>query len=404
MTVLLLVVDAVGVSTWEYILDHYPGRPRLPNFSRLGLPRILASRFASRLGADGRRTCAMRVEQASASADSVIGHREMVGITDAGVYELFPQGFPEDFIKALEEKIGRRTIFNKMAGGMEAIALNAEEHEKTGRPIVYASKCDPLIQIAMNEAVIPPAQQHRIAETAFTLARGMGISVTRAIARAYVRAPNGEITRTANRHDAVLPLPGPTLVDVLREAGVWTAAVGKTSDLVPAAYNERMKLTQSAFLDPALGLRFAHPLRKDTNPYNVQGTVNALIGAASLYRPRGSFVFTNLVDADSLYGHTRDVPGAVRCLEEVDRILPLFEKNLGKGDILVIIADHGMRHGADYGYHNKEPLPLIAERIGYGAGLGGLKAGPGKSLCEIGLLIARAFGLEKEYRRDCGFP
>ena len=401
-TVLLLVLDAVGVTTLEYLFDRYPGKLRLPHLSRLGLRRILAPRFHGRLGPDGRKSVAMRVEQASASADSVIGHREMVGIVDPSTYSLFPDGFSPRFIQALEKRIGRKTMFNKMAGGMEAIELNAAEHEKTGRPIVYASKCDPLVQLAMNEAVIPVKEQHAIADAAFALAREMGIPITRAIARSYVRAPGGEIVRTANRHDAVLPIQGKTLVDVFNEGDVWTTAVGKTSDLVNTAYCERIKLTRPAFLDPSLGLRFVHPKKKDTNPYGVQGTVNSLLECAHVYRPRGTFIFTNLVDADSVYGHTRDVPGAVHCMEEVDRILPLIEKRMRKGDLLLITADHGMQHRADYGFHNKEPLPLIAERIGHGAGLGGLKAGPGRSLREVGHLAAQALGFAKEYERACG--
>ena len=400
-TVLLLVVDAVGVTTLEYLLDRYPGKLRLANLSRLGLRRILAPRFHARLGADGRKTAAMRVEQASASADSVIGHREMVGIVDPSTYSLFPDGFSPRFIEALESRIGRKTLFNKMAGGMEAIERNAEEHEKTGRPIVYASKCDPLVQIAMNEAVIAVKEQHAIADAAFALAREMEMPITRVIARAYVRASGGEIVRTANRHDTVLPLKSRTLVDVLNDGDVWTAAVGKTSDLVNTAYSERIKLTRPSFLDPALGLRFVHPRKKDTNPYCVQGTLNALAEAAHVYRPRGTFVFTNLVDADSVYGHTRDVAGAVRCVEEVDRILPLIEKAMRKGDLLLITAAHGMQHRDDYGYHSKEPLPLIAERIGCGADLGGLKVGPGLSLREVGHLAAQALGFAKEYERAC---
>ena len=402
-TVLLLVVDAVGVSTLEYLLDRHPRKVKLPNFSRLGLARILAPRFGGRLGRDGGKTCAMRIEQASASADSVIGHRELVGIVDPATYELFPRGFAPEFIAALEHRIGRKTIFNKMAGGMEAIELNADEHEKTGCPIVYASKCDPLVQIAMNEAVISVKEQHAIADAAFDLAMELGVPVTRVIARAYVRTPEGGIVRTANRHDSVLPLRGKTLVDILRERDVWTVAVGKTGDLVNTCYHERIKLASPAFLDPGLGLRFAHPKRKDTNPYSVQGTVNALAAAARLYRPRGTFVFTNLVDADSLYGHTKDVPGSIRCLEGVDRALPVLEKNLRPGDLLVITADHGMQHRRDYGYHHKEPLPLIVERLGRGADLGGLKVGPGRSLREAGHIIAQAFGCEKEYSRECRF-
>ncbi len=402
-TVLLLVVDAVGAQTLDFLLDQHPGKLKLSNFSRLGLGRIVARRHRQRLGRDGRKTCAMRLKQASASADSVIGHREMVGIVDPSTYGLFPNGFRWDFIAALEKRIGRKTIFNKMAGGMEAIELNAAAHEKTGHPIVYASKCDPLVQIAMNEAVIPVKEQHAIADCAFELAREMGIPITRVIARAYVRSAEGDIVRTANRHDKVLPMRGKTLVDVMYARDVWTAAVGKTCDLVNTAYHERIKLTRPTFLDPGLRLRFMHPKKKDTNPYTIQGTVNVLAEAAAVYRPGGTFVFTNLVDADSLYGHTRDVAGALRCLEGVDEALPLFEARLRKGDLLIITADHGMQHREDYGYHNKEELPLIVERIGFGADLGGIKVGPGKSLCEVGHIAAQVLGCAKDYEEACGF-
>ncbi|HAH05110.1 MAG TPA: hypothetical protein DCM05_01070 [Elusimicrobia bacterium] len=401
--VLLLVMDAVGVSTLEYLLDRFPGKVSLPNLSRLGLGRILDERFAARLGRDARKSYAIRLRQASASADSVIGHREMMGIVDPRTFNLFPQGFGRDYLSALEERIGRKTIFNRMAGGMEAIELNADEHERTGRPIVYASKCDPLIQIAANEKVIPVKEQHAIADAAFELALEMGIPVTRAIARTYLRSPEGEIVRTANRHDAVLPLGGKTLVDVLYAQGVWTSAVGKTSDLVNTQYHEKTKLTDPLFVDPALKLRFVHPKRKDTNPFTTQGVVNALKAARCLYRPRGTFLFANLVDTDSLYGHTRDVEGAVRCVEEIDRVIPLFESLLSKDDLLLLTADHGMQHRADYGYHNNEPLPLIAERIGADAKLGGLRTGKGRSLCEVGWLAAQMFGCGKDYSKACAF-
>lgn len=402
VTVLLVVIDAVGITTLEYLLDNFKEKINLANLSRLGLGRILSPRFAGRLGPDGGKSYAASVSQASASADSVIGHREMVGIIDGRTYDLFPDGFPKDYIAVLERKIGRRTIFNSMAGGMEAIELNASEHERTGCPIVYASKCDPLIQIAMNENVIPVKEQHRIAETALELAMEMKIPVTRAISRAYVKSQGGEIVRTANRHDAVLPMEGKTLVDILCAKGVRTVAVGKISDLVNADYHEKIKLNDPALLDPGLGLRFVHPRKKDTNPYIVQGIVNALVPAKRSSRRSGTFIFANLVDTDSLYGHTRDIEGALRCIEETDRMIAVFEKNLDEGDILILTADHGMQHRADYGYHNKEPLPLIVEKIGCDLKPGGIKTGKEKTLAEVGYIVAQAFGCEEEYSGECG--
>ncbi|OGS12548.1 MAG: hypothetical protein A2234_11455 [Elusimicrobia bacterium RIFOXYA2_FULL_58_8] len=395
---LLLVIDAVGLSTLEYLLGKYPAAVKLSNLSRLGLGDIVLPGFKKRFapGAAGKAYAA-RVTQVSATADSLVGHREMMGVLDNRTYDLFPDGFSAGYLRELEKRIGRKTFYNKMAGGMEAIELNAAEHERTGQPIAYASKCDPLIQLAMNEAVIPVPEQHKIAETAFALAMEMGIPITRAIARSYIKNAQGEIIRTSNRHDAVLPIGQKTLVDILHDSAVWTVAVGKTSDLVNTAYHAKVKLNREIFLNPALGLRFVHPKKKDTNPFTIQGTVNALEAAHKVYRPKGTFVFTNLVDTDSVYGHTRDVAGAVKSLEEIDRTLPLILKNLGKGDLLAITADHGMLHREDYGYHNNEPLPFIAYRKGFDRELGGLKTGLMPGLADIGSVVAQFFGVAKEY-------
>ncbi|MFA6583280.1 MAG: hypothetical protein WCS77_03200 [Elusimicrobiaceae bacterium] len=401
-TAVVIVLDAAGLSTIEYLLFKYGGPVKFPNLAKLGLGAIVNPQYRARIGKPSGRNYAARLTQNSASADSVVGHREMVGICDPRTFNLFPEGFSADFIKELERLIGRKTIFNKMAGGMEAIELNAAEHEKTGCPIVYASKCDPLIQIAMNESVIPVSEQHKIADTAFSAAMRLGIPVTRAIARAYVRSAEGEIIRTPNRHDAVLPMEKKTLVDILYNKDVWTVAVGKTSELVNTAYHSKIKLTRRAFIDPSLGLRFVHPKQKDTNPYSVQGTLDAIIASKEIYRPYGTFIFSNFVDTDSLYGHTRDVEGSIKCLEEADRVLPLIEGKLEKGDLLIITADHGMAHREDYGYHNREPLPLIVKRIGYGADLGGLIPGRAETLADVGYLASQFFGCEKEYFAETG--
>ncbi|NLI10874.1 MAG: hypothetical protein GX447_09000, partial [Elusimicrobia bacterium] len=272
----------------------------------------------------------------------------------------------------------------------------ADRHEKTGELIVYASKCDPLIQIAMNEDVIPVKEQHFIADTAFKLGREMGLPITRCIARSYIRR-NGEIIRTSNRHDAVLPVGQKTLIDLMNENHIWTVAVGKTSDLVNTHYNAKIKLTNKIFLDPSLKLKFVHPKGKDTNPFTIQGTINALNAKKVVYRPKGTFIFTNLVDTDSLYGHTRDIKGAVKSLEEIDRNLPLIIKAMDKGDLLIITADHGMEHREDYGYHNNEPLPFISYRKGFDKKLGGLKTGKMPGLTDIGSILSQFFSLEKEY-------
>jgi phosphopentomutase len=395
----LLVIDAVGLSTLEYLLSKYPGKLKLPNLSRLGLGEIVKPEYKQRLGKAAGKAYAARVQQVSATADSLVGHREMVGVVDRRTYDLFDNGFSRAYLAELEKRIGRKTFFNKMAGGLEAIELNADEHERTGSPIAYASKCDPLIQLAMNENIISVPEQHKIADTAFALAMEMGIPITRAIARSYIKNAAGEIIRTGNRHDAVLPIGQKTLVDLMNEGAVWTVAVGKTADLVNTTYRAKIKLNHEVYLDPALKLRFVHPKKKDTNPFSIQGTVNALQAAHAVYRPKGTFIFTNLVDTDSVYGHTREVEGTLKSLEEIDRCLPLLEGHMAAGDLLGITADHGMAHREDYGYHSNEPLPFIAAVKGEDKKLGGLKAGAMPGLLDIGNVFAQYFGLQQEYKK-----
>ncbi|MEW5951969.1 MAG: hypothetical protein AB1637_08815 [Elusimicrobiota bacterium] len=396
-TAVVLVIDAVGISTFKYLFERYGKKTKLNNLAQLGLGEILGKDYLKYLPSKySGKSLPLSVNQVSATADSLIGHREMMGVIDDRTYQLFYDGFPREYLKALEDAVGRKTFFNKMAGGVEAIEENADRHEKTGELIVYASKCDPLIQIAMNEDVIPVKEQHFIADTAFKLGREMGLPITRCIARSYIRR-NGEIIRTSNRHDAVLPVGQKTLIDLMNENHIWTVAVGKTSDLVNTHYNAKIKLTNKIFLDPSLKLKFVHPKGKDTNPFTIQGTINALNAKKVVYRPKGTFIFTNLVDTDSLYGHTRDIKGAVKSLEEIDRNLPLIIKAMDKGDLLIITADHGMEHREDYGYHNNEPLPFISYRKGFDKKLGGLKTGKMPGLTDIGSILSQFFSLEKEY-------
>jgi phosphopentomutase len=399
-TVLTLVIDAVGLRTLEFLLDNYHGTVNMPNLVNMGLIELVGSKHRLRLirndYLDTKTDFAYALEQASTFADSVTGHREIVGIVNPSNYDLFFDGFPKEYITKLEQKIGRKTIFNQMCPGLEALTLNREEHEKTGFPIVYASKCDPIIQIGMNENVIPVKEAHAIADIAFDLAIEMGINITRSIARTYI-VKDGEIIRTNNRHDRVLPLEKECFIDIANQNGVYTVSVGKPAELIPTeSWDKKVKLTSPEQIDSSLGLRFVHPLRKDNNPYSIQGTINELKIAQDESRLGGTYIFTNCVDTDSLYGHTQDIVGSLRSIEEIDRCLPLIKSHMSEGDILLITADHGMRYTKDYGYHNKEPVPLLGCRIG--ESMNQFKVRNQKTFASVSDIAAQAFGLSEEYR------
>ena len=409
-TVINLVVDAVGIPTLEYLLDKYSGRIFLPHLELLGLGTLLDERHHCIVQPVVNPQFSFAVDQSSAEADSTVGHREMMGIIDNKRYELFFDGFPVEYISRLEKVIGRKTIFNRMAGGVDAIEKNRVEHEATGFPIVYSSMCDPLIQIAMNEDVIPVKEAHRIADVAFDIAMNMGIEITRSIARTY-KMVDGEIVRTPHRHDVVLPLHGDSLLDVLYRAGVRTFSVGKPADLVPFNYwTGKIKLSSLDDLDSSLDLRFVHPKGKDTNPYSIQGAIHAL--RLSSVSPNGAFIFVNCVDTDSLWGHTQQVDGSLDSLQEVDRCIPLLLEEMRHGDILMVTADHGMLHAGDrkyynlegtkfqnYGYHHKERVPLLA--LKKGGNMNGIRLPSTKTFTAIGHVIAQVFHVEDEYVEKC---
>ena len=71
------------------------------------------------------------------------------------------------------------------------------------------------------------------------------------------------------------------------------------------------------------------------------------------------FIFANLVDFDSLYGHRRDPEGYAACLVEFDNWLGGFLNRLGEDDLLIITADHGndpYHPGTD---HTREQVPCF---------------------------------------------
>ena len=67
----------------------------------------------------------------------------------------------------------------------------------------------------------------------------------------------------------------------------------------------------------------------------------------------------NLADFDSLYGHTRDVEGYAKSLEELDVEIPMITNKLELDDLLIITADHGNDPTFEGCDHTRENVPVI---------------------------------------------
>jgi phosphopentomutase len=82
------------------------------------------------------------------------------------------------------------------------------------------------------------------------------------------------------------------------------------------------------------------------------------------------FIFTNLNDFDSKFGHRRDVRGYAAALEAFDSRLPALEAFLRPGDELIVTADHGCDPTAPGTDHTREFVPFIHLGPSPGAMLG----------------------------------
>ncbi len=301
----------------------------IPILAALGLSRVVALPGvpvpAAPLGSFGR------MAEQSAGKDSVTGHWELMGLVVARAFPTFPRGFPQELMRAFEQRIGRPTLGNVVASGTAVIDQLGAEHVRTGAPIVYTS-ADSVFQIAAHEEVVPVAQLYEWCEVAYDLAvEGMGLG--RVIARPFVGRP-GAFTRTANRHDYAMPPRGETLLDRLTAASLPVSAIGKVNDLFAGR-----------------GISHALPTKGDEDGMRKVGERMA--------RQDHGLIFANLVDFDTEYGHRNDVAGYAANLERFDARLARLIPNLRTDDLLVVTADHGNDPTTPSTDHSREYVPVL---------------------------------------------
>ena len=102
------------------------------------------------------------------------------------------------------------------------------------------------------------------------------------------------------------------------------------------------------------------------------------------------FIFTNLVDFDTQYGHRNDVEGYARNLERFDARLARVLPRLADDDLLVVTADHGNDPTTASTDHAREYVPLLiaGRRVRAGADLG-----TRPTFADLGQTLAELFGV-----------
>ena len=310
----------------------------LPNLEQLGLGNIEDLEGCPPL--EHAPAVAGRLFERSKGKDTTTGHWELMGIVTPVAMPTYPHGFPSDVIEEFAHRTGRGVIGNKAASGTEIIEELGEEHQRTGKWIVYTS-ADSVFQVAAHEETIPLEELYEACGIAREILTGKH-AVGRVIARPFVGDP-GSYTRTANRHDWSLKPRQPNYLTLVREAGNEVHGVGKIHDIFAGADIDHSHPTKSN-ID---GIKQIETLLREVD----QG-----------------LIFANLVETDMLWGHRNDPVNFHRCLQDFDRRLPDLLDALRPRDLLVLTSDHGCDPTTPSTDHSREHALLLAYVEGRNAG------------------------------------
>jgi phosphopentomutase len=317
-----------GSNTLAHLAEGVGGL-RLPALQRLGLGSIVPV-----LGVPPASSPAVhgRLRPLGPGKESTTGHWELMGVVPARPLPTYPNGFPPDVLRVLEDATGLRFCCNRPYSGTEVLDVFGPHHLETGEAILYTS-ADSVLQIAAHVDVMPESALYDACLAARRVMTGEH-AVGRVIARPFEGAP-GAFRRTEGRRDyAVLP-PGRSYLEELKAAGAPVHGVGKIHDLFAG-----------------VGVDVKHP-----------GASNAAGIAATgrlLRELESGLIFVNLVETDQVYGHRHDFEGFSHALTVIDAAVAEWLTLLRSEDLLILTADHGVDPTAPHTDHTREYAPLLA--------------------------------------------
>jgi phosphopentomutase len=339
----VIVLDAVGAGELpdaaEYgdegsntlaNVAHAVGGLDLPALEALGLGNVEPLEGCP--PQPGAPAIAGRLVERSKGKDTTTGHWELMGVVTAQPFPTYPHGFPYDVIDPFMNRTGRGVLGNKPASGTEIIQELGEEHQRTGKWIVYTS-ADSVFQVAAHEETVPLDELYEACRIAREILTGKH-AVGRVIARPFVGEP-GNYVRTPNRHDFSLEPRRPNYLSLVREAGKQVHGVGKIPDIFAGCDIDE-----------------SHPTKS-----NVEGIT---VTERLLQEVDDGLIFVNLVETDMLWGHRNDPVNFHRCLQDFDRRLYDLLAALRPGDLLVLTSDHGCDPTTPSTDHSREHALLLA--------------------------------------------
>lgn len=319
------------------------GPLNIPNLDRMGAGgavRVASDHPAHGL-TDGEDGVFAAATEHSNGKDTPSGHWELTGLPVPFNWHYFPHTIPAFPVDKMTEFCERAdlpgTLGNCHASGIPILQEHGEAHIQTGKPICYTS-ADSVFQICAHEEHFGLERLYEICKIAAEIFHPM--MVGRVIARPFIGNTSDDFTRTSNRKDLAITPPNDTLCDRVVAAGGRTLAVGKISDI------------------------FAHKgiseVRKGKPDLQLVDDMLDYMDQAN----SGDFIFVNLVEFDTNYGHPRDVSGYARHLEAFDKRLPEILDKLRPDDMMIITADHGNDPTWTGTDHTRERVPVLIAKQG----------------------------------------
>lgn len=352
-----------GADTWGHIAERNPGM-KVPNLQRLGMANLKELKGIEPVDKpEGYYTA---LNEASRGKDTMTGHWEMMGLKTEKPFITFTEnGFPEELIRELESRCGRKVIGNKAASGTEILDELAEQQIRDGSMIVYTS-ADSVLQICghEDESIFGLKELYRCCEIAREITMRDEWKVGRVIARPYTGMKKGEFKRTSNRHDLAVKPFGRTVLNALKDNGFDMISIGKISDIF-------------------VGEGVTRAIHSASSVNGMEQTIE--VAGEDFH----GLCFVNLVDFDALWGHRRDPEGYAREIERFDNKLSELIPRLREDDLLILTADHGNDPTYSGTDHTREQVPMLI----YGKGLGSGRLPDQDSFAVIGATIAENFGI-----------
>ena len=249
----MIVLDAVGAGELPDAAAYGDeGSNTLGNVARavggLDLPALEALGLGNVMPLEGcppqpgAPAVAGRLLERSKGKDTTTGHWELMGVVTPQAMPTYPHGFPHDVIDPFMNRTGRGVLGNQPASGTEIIQELGEEHQRTGKWIVYTS-ADSVFQIAAHEETIPLDELYEGCKVAREILTGKH-AVGRVIARPFAGEP-GELRADAEPARLLARAARPNYLSLVRDAGGPVHGVGKISDIFAGCDIDESRPTKS---------------------------------------------------------------------------------------------------------------------------------------------------------------